>query len=144
MPELHRLERVGGAPLDLAVRHLGVADLEREDDVLEGVEPRQQPLLLEDEGDVASVLAESAAPPPVQAAAAHPHLARVGPELPVDEAKQGRLARTAWAGDLEKLARGDAEVDPFQYLGAAERLRQTDELDRRLSRDLAVGPRAVP
>ena len=144
MCELHRFQCLHRSPPDRAVGHLRIAHLEREDDVLEGVEPGQQPLLLEHERHVAAVVAQAAAPPPVESTSAHPELARVRPQLAVNEAKKCRLAGTAWARYLYQLTGGNAEVDALENGLATERFGDVDESDRRLDRDLAVGPRAAP
>src|SRR5258708_16351756 len=89
------------------------------------------------------VLAEATAPPTVEPPTAHPQLAGGRPQLSVDQPQEGRLAGAAWARYLEQLAGRDAEADALQDRGAAEGLRDADELDRRRSRDLAVSSRAV-
>src|SRR5437762_31333 len=93
---------------------------------------------------VAAVVAQAAAPPPVESTSAHPELARVRPQLAVNEAKKCRLAGTAWARYLYQLTGGNAEVDALENGLATERFGDVDEFDRRLDRDLAVGPRAAP
>ena len=142
--ELDRFQRFDRALLDRSVRHLRVAQLQCEDYVFEGVQAGQQSLLLEDERDLAAQAAQATPPPAVQPAPTDPELAVVRAELAVDQAQQGRLARPARACDLDQLALPDREVDRLEHGVAAIRLRNADELDRRLSYELAVCPRALP
>src|SRR5207248_10539077 len=142
--ELDRFQRFDRALLDRPVRHLRVAQLQGEDYVFEGVQAGQQSLLLEDERDLAAQAAQATPPPAVQPAPTDPELAVVRAELAVDQAQQGRLARPARAGDLDELALPDREVDRLEHRVAAVGLRNADELDRRLSDELAVRSRALP
>src|SRR5690242_4251167 len=74
----------------------------------------------------------------MQSTAAYPNFARVGAKLSVQEAKERRLARAAWAGDLHQLARSDAEAQVFEDRALAEGFGDRDELDRGFNGDRAV------
>src|SRR2546427_11242195 len=115
--EVDRLERLEGTLLDRAVRHLRIAHLEREHDVLDRVQARQQALLLEHERDFAAEVVETVAPPPVKSASAHPQLARIRSQLAVDQAQQGGLAGAAPSGYLDQIARRDCEIDTLEDAG---------------------------
>ncbi len=104
-----------------------------QDDVLESVETWQQALLLEHEGNLAPHATQAPSPPAVEPTAADPQLAGIRPQLAVDEAEQGGLARATRPGHLDQLTGGDAEVDAFEDRAATEGLGYGDELDRRLS-----------
>ena len=79
----------------------------------------------------------------MQSASAHPELARVRLELPVDKAKQRCLAGAAGSGYLDQLTESDREVDVLEDGFLAECLRDPNEPDLRFARELAVGRRAV-
>ncbi len=70
--ELDRLERFEGALLDHAIRHLRIAHLKRDDDVLECAEAGEEALLLEDERDVPPQCAQAAPPSLVESAPTDP------------------------------------------------------------------------
>src|SRR5207245_2583169 len=78
-------------------------------------------LLLEHERDIAAEVAETAAPPPVKSASAHPQLARIRSQLAVDQAQQGGLAGAAAPGYLDQLARRDCEIETLEDGGLAKR-----------------------
>ncbi len=143
LPELDRLECGLGALLDRAVGHGRVTELKREDDVLEGVEPGQQPLLLVDERNLPSQPSQLAVPPAAESPPSDEELAPIGTELAVDEAEQRRLARPARARHLHELPRGNAEVDALEDLAFAEGLDDPDQLYGRLGHGVSVGRRSL-
>src|SRR2546426_12513395 len=137
--EAQALQCIERAALDGAVRDLGVTDLHREDEVLEGGQPGQQALLLVDERNVAPNPAEAAAPPAMEASTFDPDLPLVRPELPVHQAKEGRLAGPAGSRYLDELARRDRERDLAEHGRPSEKLGNARQLDHGLNRDSAIG-----
>src|SRR5882672_8140859 len=143
VPQAQRLEGLERAPLDLPVRDLRIANLQGEDEVFEGCQARQEALFLVDESHLAPDPAEPPSPPPVQASTFDPDLPTVRPQLPVDQAQESRLAGSARPCDLDQLTRGDREADVAQHRGPAKQLENARQLDYRLGRDGAVGPRSL-
>src|SRR5260370_557844 len=99
------------APADPAVRDGRIDEHQGVNQVLERVQPGQQPLLLVDERDLAADAAEASPPPPVQASPLDPNLAFRRTKLAVDEAGQGRFFGSAWSHRLDQLAGRNGEVD---------------------------------
>jgi hypothetical protein len=118
--EPERFQCFERAPAEAPIRHRRIHEHEGIDEVFECVQPRQQPLLLIDEGDLAADAAETAPPPSMKAAARNPDLASGRPELAVDEAEQGGLAGAAGTCDLDELATRNAEVDVGENGGTPE------------------------
>src|SRR5713101_6665005 len=92
------------------MRHGRVDEHQCENQVLEGVQAGQQPLLLIDEGDLATEAPKTPPPPAVEASSLDPKLASRRTELAVDEPEQRRLARPARSYDLDQLAARNREV----------------------------------
>ena len=145
--EPERVECFERAFADPRVRNTRVDQHQGEHQVLEGIQTRQQPLLLVDEGDVTANAAESAAPPPMQTSSLDPDLPACWPELTVDQAKQRGLAGAARTRDLDQLTGCNCEIDIGEDSSAAERLGQMGDTNGSCRRDSAVRgmfPRGAP
>src|SRR2546421_10195636 len=111
MAEAERLENLQRTPPDDAVRQLRIADLKRQDDVLERGQARQEAEILEYEAHVSADAPEAAAPQPVQAPAGDPDAPAGGPQLPVQETQEGGRSGSAGAGHHDELAGLDRAAD---------------------------------
>ena len=143
MTDAKSLEGRGCLFCDLFRRGVGVIDCEAEDDVLQGGQPREQALLLEDERNLSPHAVEVAPPPTVKSAALHPDLSRRWAELAVQQTEQRGLARAARPGDLDQLAWRDREVDLLDDRAAPKGLADGGQPDQRAGRRRMSGYRLI-
>ena len=114
--EADRLEGVERPLARLLARHQEVGRLERERHVLLGGQARQKLEVLEDDADPASKLGDLRRLEAVRGHAGDPDRSARGPDLPVDELQQRRLARPAGPDQERQIAWMKTQVDVGQRL----------------------------
>src|ERR1700738_2649956 len=141
--QAQRLEGLESTLLDGLEWQLRVGHLKGEGQILERRQAGDEVVLLEDESDVPPEPAQAAPPPSVQAGSPDPDLATVGSQLPMDQPQEGCLTDAARPRYFDQLSRCDRQIDVPKYRRAAERFRETGELDRGLHRRGGLGPVAT-